>query len=122
MTELLLALSLALNLLKTTLIAQAQQMPDLPPPVFASFDSNRIVPLLVQCETSGKSVKTLDINGKYSYGVLQFQMDTWNEWSEESGISGDPMNPIDAFKMGHWAISHGLINHWHNCAVKNGLL
>ena len=51
-----------------------------------------VIAHLVACESQGRSVKHLDSNHRFSYGVGQIQAGTWSEWSQESGITGDPMN------------------------------
>lgn len=83
--------------------------------------AEKALPGLIGCESEGVSVKRVDSNGYYSYGILQYQSSTWNEWSKSSGITGDPMNPNDAIKMYYWAASHGFLNHWA-CAKILGIL
>jgi hypothetical protein len=68
---------------------------------------------LIPCESGGRTVDTLDTNGKTSYGILQFQ--DWSEWERMSGIKGDPDNSDDAIRMAEWGIEHGMIDHW-GCA------
>ena len=65
---------------------------------------------LIPCESGGKAVNRVDVNGKMSYGILQFQ--DWDEWERVSGITGDPDNKTDAIRMAEWAIENGMINHW----------
>lgn len=76
---------------------------------------------LVKCESDYTSIKRIDSNGYYSYGILQFQSSTWNHWSVVSGYVGDPMNPYDAISMAEWAIDHGMIRAW-SCARIQALL
>jgi len=65
----------------------------------------------------------LDSNGRFSDGILQFNRGpsnlpgsgTWSDFSQKSGIVGDPRIPADAIRMTDWAIDHGLIGHW-TCA------
>lgn len=87
------------------------------------FDSKIeiIVSKLIECESGGKSVRIVDSNGYYSYGILQFQKRTWDWWSGMSGITGDPMNNDDAKTMARWAIKNGYLSHW-SCARILGLL
>lgn len=68
---------------------------------------------LIPCESGGRNINRVDVNGKMSYGVLQFQ--DWKEWEAVSGIRGDPDNREDAIRMGEWAIENGMVNHW-TCA------
>lgn len=79
-----------------------------------------IIEQLIKCESGGRNVTILDSNNRYSYGVLQFQMSTWNWFSEMSGITGTPLNPEDAQRMTAWAITHGFLGHW-TCAKILGL-
>jgi hypothetical protein len=68
---------------------------------------------LIPCESMGETTNRIDVNGKTSYGILQFQ--DWEEWESVSGLSGDPDNREDAIRMAEWAIENGMINHW-TCA------
>lgn len=68
---------------------------------------------LIPCESMGEPINRVDVNGKTSYGILQFQ--DWEEWEAVSGLRGDPDNREDAIRMAEWAIENGMINHW-TCA------
>ena len=72
------------------------------------------------CESQFRAIKKMDSNDLYSYGYLQFQKQTWDEWSKNSGIIGDPMNVKDATQMADWAIDHNLGSHW-TCWKLKGL-
>lgn len=85
------------------------------------YRHTEIIEQLIQCESRGRNVKNVDVNGYYSYGVLQFQSSTWNGWSATSGIIGSPMNVEDAMRMADWAIDNGYLGRW-SCARKLGLL
>jgi hypothetical protein len=74
-----------------------------------------IVAHIVTCESEDVSVRHMDSNHRYSYGVAQIQQATWNEWSSESGINGDPMESTDAIRMSLWAVQNGKISNW-SCA------
>ncbi len=76
---------------------------------------------LISCESQGRNIKKLDVNGLYSYGVLQIQSSTWNAWSEESGIKGSPMSIRNSIEMTDWAIENGYLHHW-SCANILGLV
>lgn len=80
-----------------------------------------IIKRLIECESGGQNVAKLDSNNKYSYGVLQIQLDTWNQWSKQSGIGGEPMNKVDAVKMAKWVIQNGYIQHWTEWEYAMGL-
>ena len=55
-----------------------------------------VLPYIIACESLNRDVKTLDSNNKYSYGRAQIQKGTWNAWSAQSGIIGDPMNATNS--------------------------
>jgi hypothetical protein len=74
-----------------------------------------VVAHLIPCESHSHSVKIVDSNGYYSYGVLQIQSSTWAQFKKQSGLSGDPMNSVDAVRMGLWAVEHGYAWKW-SCA------
>ena len=76
---------------------------------------------LITCESQGVSVKHLDSNDRYSYGVLQIQSSTWAEFEASSGIEGDPMNATTAISVGLWAVQNGYLSKWL-CARILGLL
>lgn len=80
-----------------------------------AIDASDIVSHLIPCESQDISVKHMDSNDRYSYGVLQIQSSTWALWSRASGIKGNPMNSVDAVSMGLWAVEHGLLQNW-TCA------
>ena len=82
---------------------------------------DKIVSRLIYCESGGQNVAKLDSNNKYSYGILQIQLNTWNQWSKQSGITGEPMNKTDAVKMAKWAIENGQIKHWTEWKYAMGL-
>ena len=86
-----------------------------------SQDFGKVVSRLIYCESGGQNVAKLDSNNKYSYGVLQIQLATWNQWSKESGITGEPMNKTDAVKMATWAIKNGKIKAWTEWEYAMGL-
>lgn len=67
---------------------------------------------IIECESQWHNVKIIDSNGYYSYGILQFQKSTWDDFSKKSGIVGDPMIPKDSIKMAEWAIMNGYGTRW----------
>ncbi len=80
-----------------------------------------VIAHLITCESQGVSVKHLDSNDRYSYGVLQIQSSTWAEFEASSGIEGDPMNATTAIAVGLWAVENGQLDQW-SCAQLTGLL
>jgi hypothetical protein len=74
-----------------------------------------VVAHLLTCESQGQSVKHLDHNNYYSYGVLQIQSSTWAQFEASSGIEGNPMNATTAIDVGPWAVENGYLAKW-SCA------
>lgn len=75
---------------------------------------------LASCESTGSTtVRVLDVNGKYSYGLLQYQMSTWLRYSQAYGTS--PENIYDAALQRTVAmhmLDAGGWRNWTNCALK----
>lgn len=74
---------------------------------------------LVWAESSGREkIRVLDVNNKYSYGCLQFQLATFESYSTRYGLEGDiydcEFQKLLALKMlqenygnwKHWYLSH----------------
>ena len=80
---------------------------------------------LLECESSGRrgAYNPKDIDGRPKFGEFQYDSRTWNAWSMESGITGDPTNRADAIKMTRWALLRGFGKSWgcFNTAVENYL-
>jgi hypothetical protein len=75
-----------------------------------------VIPYLIACESRNKDVQEIDSNAR---GILQFQDPTWADFSQQSGITGDPMNKIDAVQMAIWAVENGYAARW-SCAGSSG--
>lgn len=85
------------------------------------------IEILANCESSSRPlIKILDTNNRYSYGILQFQMQTWLsygklydiETTEENIYNGDLQKEL-AYRMIQDKNSNW--NHWYNCSTKHGL-
>jgi len=80
-----------------------------------------IIAHIIPCENIGRLLhpgtvsKIIDSNGRYSYGLMMIQKATWQGWSQESGITGNPDDANDAISMASWAIEHGQLYQW-SCA------
>jgi hypothetical protein len=99
-----------------SILAEAQHLSDVygsRPPYYG--------PEFIACESRNKSVQEIDSNQKWSRGILQFQDSTWQDFSKESGIIGDPMDKIDVVGMALWGVEHGLIERW-SCSKLEGLI
>jgi hypothetical protein len=57
-------------------------------------------------------VRHLDSNDAYSYGIGQIQSSTWQDFEEQSGLSGDPMSPTSTVPMMFWAVENGKLCGW----------
>lgn len=86
---------------------------------------------LIQCESGGQAtIKVVDSNGYFSYGILQYQLSTFKKYGEKYGFFGELSNDearqlifradlqrAIATKMlqeeGGW-------RHWKNCSIQNG--
>ena len=85
---------------------------------------------LNQCENSGKwdRAKILDINNKYSYGGLQFQMETFLRYGKKYGILPKWMDEEIGeqiiyereiqMAIAEKMLNDGLWRHWFNCFKK----
>ena len=81
-----------------------------------------IIDRLILCESRGERIEkpNWDVVG-YAHGQLQYHKGTWEAFSKESGIVGDPMNRADAIKMTRWALLNGKAYHW-TCSKIIGIL
>jgi hypothetical protein len=79
-------------------------------------ENSSTIEQLIQCESQGVNVARPDSNGLISWGIGQFNgTSTWADFSNASGILGNPLVPDDAIRMMDWAISHGYLYRW-TCA------
>lgn len=82
--------------------------------LYQNYDSetaNRIF-ALAKCESGGNiNAKVLDTNGKYSYGLLQFQKATFQKLCQ-----GELTNPIDQIDCAVEILKEPQgWRHWYNC-------
>ena len=71
------------------------------------------------CENRNDVPRILDTNGKYSYGYVMFQMQTWLHFGKDFGATKANINDdflqkqvaLDMLKKGLW-------RHWYNCSNK----
>lgn len=84
---------------------------------------------LEYCESRGRSdIKILDSNDRYSYGILQFQMDTFLRYGKKYGIIATSTTELEAEKMiydpdlqekvAHRILLDGGEKNWNNCYKK----
>lgn len=66
----------------------------------------------IQCESNWNNVTIIDTNGKFSRGIGQFQDETWQLFSKQSGIIGTSTDPVATVKMMNWAFQNNLQTHW----------
>lgn len=78
-------------------------------------DAQTVIPYLIACESEARSVKRVDSNGFYSYGILQMQSSTAAMFNSIEGTDYDPMRPLEAVSLAEIAIEHGYLSRW-SCA------
>lgn len=75
---------------------------------------------LADCEsTSSTTIKILDTNGYYSYGLLMFQQSTWLSYGKKFGATKE--NIFDGElqrKVARSMLDAGGQDHWYNCNKK----
>jgi hypothetical protein len=76
---------------------------------------------LIGCESQWQNIARMDSNHQFSYGILQFQKGTWEQFAPLAGISSTPMNPAAAIQVASYMISEGQLHRW-SCAHITGLL
>lgn len=88
---------------------------------------------LSQCESGGReNITVLDSNNRYSYGILQFQLNTFIGYGKQYGILPQEFtrheslllihNPFVQRAIAREMLSDGLSYHWKNCAIRIGLI
>lgn len=77
---------------------------------------------LEQCESTGSTtVKVLDTNDKYSYGVLQFQMATWLKYGKDFGTAANNIYDKDLQEQVALSILNaGGQDNWFVCSKRIG--
>lgn len=81
---------------------------------------------LAKCESSGRpNIKILDSNGKYSYGLYQFQLDTFYRFGKQYNILPNDLelkeaenliyDPEIQTKLASRMLQDGLWRNWYNC-------
>lgn len=112
------------------IIAVALSVLIVPALVHAS-DKDDWIEKLSMCESRGRSnIKILDSNNKYSYGELQFQLDTFIYFGKKYDILPDEFTRKESLLLIHNSgvqkaiaremLDDGLSYHWLNCVKKIG--
>lgn len=96
--------------------------------------TNPIINKLIQCESEGRwDIKILDVNNRYSYGGLQFQLSTFWKFGKAYKILSDDIELSEAenliydsdiqIKIAEKMFEDELQYHWMNCynKIKNTL-
>ena len=77
---------------------------------------------LAECESSHREdIVILDTNKKYSYGCLQFQKGTWDQYTKRYGLTHlDIMNCEHQKEVASRMLLENIGNwkHWYNCSTK----
>ncbi len=71
---------------------------------------------LHECENPDNIPRILDSNNKYSYGYVEFQMDTWLSFGKKFGATPDNIGNEELQKVvAEDMLNHGLGKHWYTC-------
>ena len=89
-------------------------------------DIQHKINLLIKCESGGRNVTVMDTNGKYSAGILQFQLATFQGYRKKYGLDPDKKLWKDseiqrdlAYRMLEESPKN--VRHWTNCAKAKGI-
>lgn len=120
-----LALVISLLCLVPTARALAPEAPAVPAPVAPVVapapDTKALwIERLSDCENpSNDPTNTiLDVNGKYSYGDLKFQMGTWLAYHALGASTTNVLDPVLQRKVARYMLDHGGWRNWYNCGLK----
>jgi hypothetical protein len=80
-----------------------------------------VIPYHIASESRDKSVKDVDSNGFYSYGILQMQSSTVALFNGLDHTDLDPMIPAQAVQLAEIAIENGYLYRW-SCASILGII
>jgi hypothetical protein len=76
-----------------------------------------------QCESGGKDVTVLDVDGYYSYGYFQFHKSTFNKFGEKySMLHNDIHSRVQQYEIAKAMLYDGLYSQWYNCSKQLGFL
>lgn len=72
---------------------------------------------LAVCESgiSESAVNPLDVDGKQKYGVFQYDVDTWSDFTTQMGYDGDILSGKDQLAVTKWAMANGYRSRWGVC-------
>ena len=75
---------------------------------------------LAECESNASStIRILDVNKKYSHGLLMFQMGTWLSYGKEFGATKENIyDPELQRKVARAMLDDGGQKHWYVCSKK----
>jgi len=101
------------------------------PTVVGASEKDDWIEKLAKCESRGRShITILDSNNKYSYGLLQFQLDTFISFGKKYEILPDEFTRKESLLLIHnpnvqkaiakEMLDDGLSGHWRNCVRKIG--
>ena len=95
------------------LTVPVQKMPD---------EKDLWIEQLAQCESSASStIRILDTNGKYSHGLLMFQMKTWIDFGKKFGTTKENIYDPDIQRtVARDMLDNGGQGHWWNCSRRIG--
>jgi hypothetical protein len=84
---------------------------------YVSADQRAWLDALEKCESTGSTtVRVLDSNDRYSYGILQFQAATWLSYSAQFGTSMENIYDKDLQEtVAFHVLDNGGWSNWYNC-------
>lgn len=120
------AIAICLIVVKPTQATAPTQISILSPEAISYETSiNQWLDSLVNQESSGNArIVVLDVNGRYSYGCLQFQRATWDAYRDAYGITEDDIfNCNLQRKLARLMIEDdpSAWRHWWNSVTKYGV-
>lgn len=70
------------------------------------------------CENRGNTPRILDVNGKYSYGYVMYQMETWLTYSKRFGTTPENIKDKDLqIEVTKYILDNGGWKNWWTCAI-----
>lgn len=89
------------------------------------YENQNVLDMLSKCESGNRWIVILDVNGKYSYGWLQWQLHSFKEYGEkyniiQKGMSDEELRHWIGFKSLQYRIADKLLSDgnwkpWFNC-------
>lgn len=90
--------------------------------IATSTPQDRWIDSLAQCESMGSTtVKVLDTDGYYSYGLFQFHQATWLKYGKPFGATKENIYDGELQReVVRSMLDNGGSSHWYNCSKRLG--